>query len=42
MIRIFTTEYTEFHGGKMIFVQKTPCTPWLIFLGRIFLGENFS
>jgi hypothetical protein len=31
-----TTEYTEFHGGKMIFVSETPScpqdsgTPWLI------------
>ena len=34
--RNFTTEYTEFHGGKMIFVSKTPSCPqdssppWLI------------
>jgi len=26
----FTTEYTEFHGGKNASVSKTPCTPWLI------------
>jgi|TergutMp193P3_1026864.scaffolds.fasta_scaffold09270_6 hypothetical protein len=24
-LKNFTTEYTEFHGGKMIFVLKTPC-----------------
>ena len=24
-----TTEYTEFHGGKTVFVPGTPCTPWL-------------
>jgi len=31
-LRNFTTEYTELHGGKMIFVPKlrgTPCPPWL-------------
>ena len=29
----FTTEDTEFHGEKVIFVPKlcvTPCSPWLI------------
>ena len=25
-LRNFTTEDTEFHGGKMIFVSKTPCS----------------
>jgi hypothetical protein len=33
--RIFTTEYTEFHGGRKVIVSKlrgTPCTPWLNFL----------
>jgi putative protease len=26
----FTTEDTEFHGGRIEYVSGTPCTPWLI------------